>query len=156
PIQFDPVGPPRSRIYGDIYFSREDGLAEARAVFLAGCGLPERWIGRRRFVVAELGFGAGLNAAALLALWSASRRPGARLSIFSAEAHLIDAGAAKQALGAWPELAQVASLLLQRWPSQRRGFHRIDLPELAATLDVAVMEASEALAAWNGRADAWF
>ena len=38
--------PPRSRAYGDVYFSRDDGLAEARAVFLDGCGLPEAWAER--------------------------------------------------------------------------------------------------------------
>ena len=61
PLDWGDDGEPRSRLYGDVYFSREDGLAEARAVFLAGCGLPEAWAGRRRFVVGELGFGTGLN-----------------------------------------------------------------------------------------------
>src|ERR1700722_20797535 len=68
PVIFDPDGVPRSRRFGDVYFSREGGLAESRAVFLAGCGLPQRWAGRRRFVVAELGFGTGLNILALLEL----------------------------------------------------------------------------------------
>ena len=57
---------PRSGRFGDVYFSKDDGLAETRAVFLAGCGLPEAWAERRRFTVAELGFGSGLNIAALL------------------------------------------------------------------------------------------
>src|SRR5690606_19532900 len=34
--------------------------------------------------------------------------------------------------------------------------HRIDLPELGASIDLAVMEAAEALSAWSGPADAWF
>ena len=82
-------GVPRSRVYGDVYFSRTDGLAESRAVFLEGCGLPDAWADRKRFTVAELGLGTGLNIAALLELWGRTRRPGARLSIFSIEAHLI-------------------------------------------------------------------
>jgi tRNA 5-methylaminomethyl-2-thiouridine biosynthesis bifunctional protein len=44
-IDWTDDGQPVSRTYGDVYFSREDGLAEARAVFLAGCGLPEAWAG---------------------------------------------------------------------------------------------------------------
>jgi hypothetical protein len=32
----------------------------------------------------------------------------------------------------------------------------VDFPDLRATLDLAVMEASEALGAWSGPADAWF
>ena len=45
-------GAPRSRRFDDVYFSTEGGLEESRAVFLAGCGLPEAWRGKRRFTVA--------------------------------------------------------------------------------------------------------
>jgi tRNA 5-methylaminomethyl-2-thiouridine biosynthesis bifunctional protein len=155
PILFDDVGPPRSHRYGDVYFSREGGLEEARTVFLAGCGLPERWSGRRRFTVAELGFGTGLNVAALLDLWRGCRPENGRLLIFTVEAEPLTAEEAGLALAAWPELAPVTAPLLARWPGRRAGFHRIDLPELAATLDVAVMDAEAALEGWSGRADAW-
>ncbi|HXQ13159.1 MAG TPA: tRNA (5-methylaminomethyl-2-thiouridine)(34)-methyltransferase MnmD [Caulobacteraceae bacterium] len=156
PVSFDADGVPHSRRYGDVYFSREGGLAESRTVFLAGCGLPGRWSGRRRFTVGELGFGTGLNILALLALWRERRPSGAQLSIFSVEAEPLTADEARRALAAWPELAPAADLLLARWPGRRRGFHRIDLPELGATLDLAVMDAAAALSAWRGRADAWF
>ena len=156
PVIFDADGLPRSRLYGDVYFSRDGGLAESRAVFLAGCGLPERWAGRRCFTVAELGFGTGLNIAALLGLWRAHRPPGAHLSIFSVEAHPMDADAARRALAAWPELAPVTEIMLARWPGRRAGFHRAEFPELSATLDVAILDAGAALEAWSGRADAWF
>ncbi len=156
PVLFDADGLPRSRRYGDVYFSREGGLAESRAVFLAGCGLPERWAGRRRFQVAELGFGTGLNIAALLDLWRTHRPIGGRLSIFSVEAEPLDRAAAGRALSLWPELGAVTGPLLARWPSRRAGFQRIDLPGLSATLDLAVMDAEAALAGWDGRADAWF
>ncbi|MGI8841275.1 MAG: tRNA (5-methylaminomethyl-2-thiouridine)(34)-methyltransferase MnmD, partial [Caulobacteraceae bacterium] len=149
-------GSPRSRAYNDVYFSADGGLAEARAVFLAGCGLPAAWAGRGRFVVAELGFGTGLNIAALLDLWRAAGPPGGRLSIFSVEANPLAADEAARALAPWPELAPIAERLIARWPGRARGFHRVDFPEFAATLDVAVMEAAAALAAWSGAADAWF
>ena len=156
PVIFDADGLPRSRRYGDVYFSREGGLAESRAVFLAGCGLPERWAGRRSFTVAELGFGTGLNVAALLELWRAHRPPGAHLRVFSVEAEPMSAEAARRALAAWPELAPVIEAMLSRWPGRRAGFHRADLPEFSATLDVAILDAGAALEAWDGRADAWF
>src|SRR5580692_4514712 len=156
PVIFDADGLPRSRRFGDVYFSRDGGLAESRAVFLAGCGLPERWAGRRRFRVAELGFGTGLNILALLALWQARRPPGAHLSIFSVEAEPLAAEDAARALAIWPELAEVAAPLLDAWPTGRRGFHRLALTALNATLDLAVMDAQPALEAWSGSADAWF
>jgi tRNA 5-methylaminomethyl-2-thiouridine biosynthesis bifunctional protein len=156
PVEWDADGAPRSRRFGDIYFSSTDGLAESRAVFLQGCGLPEAWAGRRRFTVGELGFGTGLNVLALLELWRRTRPDAGRLHVFSVEAFPLAAEEARRALSAWPELADLSALLTARWPRRARGLHRIDLPELDAVLDLAVMEAGEALEGWDGRADAWF
>src|SRR5690606_30506839 len=116
----------RSRLYDDIYFA-EDGLAETRAVFLEGCDLPRAWRDRRRFVVAELGFGTGLNIAALLDLWLRDRPADGRLHIFSVEAHPLPSADAAAALRRWPEIGAAAGLLIERWPGRARGFHRIDL-----------------------------
>ena len=149
-------GSPRSGRFDDIYFSREDGLAETRAVFLAGCGLPGAWAGRTRFCVGELGFGTGLNIAALLDLWRREGPPGARLEIFSVEAFPLARHEAARALAAWPELAEAAGALLDAWPAATSGFHRLDLPAFNATLDLAVGDADRALSQWTGRADAWF
>lgn len=156
PLTWTDDGQPRSRLYGDVYFSAQDGLAETRAVFLQGCGLPDAWSGRSRFTVGELGFGTGLNILALLDLWRRTSQPDAHLHIFSIEAHPITAAEAGRALAHWPELSDLAGLLAERWPGQARGFHRVDLPEARATLDLAVMDVQGALEAWSGRADAWF
>jgi tRNA 5-methylaminomethyl-2-thiouridine biosynthesis bifunctional protein len=156
PLDWTADGQPRSRRFGDVYFSAQDGLAETRAVFLDGCGLPDAWRGRRRFVVGELGFGTGLNVAALLDLWRRTSEPGGRLHVFSVEAYPIPADEAARALGRWPEIAEAARPLLARWPGRARGVHRVDLPELGAILDLAVMDVAEALDGWSGRADAWF
>lgn len=149
-------GAPRSGRFDDVYFSREDGLAESRAVFLAGCGLPEAWRGRRRFTVAELGFGTGLNIAALLELWRREGPPDGRLSIVSIEGYPLAREEAARALATWPELSEAAAALLAAWPPVTPGFHRLDLPGFNATLDLAVGEAAWALSQWSGRADAWF
>jgi len=161
PLVWRDDGMPQSALYGDVYFSSADGLAETRAVFLAGCDLPNAWTGRDHFTVAELGFGTGLNIAALLDLWrrektAHSRRGGQRLHIFSIEAHPITRDEAGRALAVWPELGEAAQVLLDHWPGVARGFHRIDLPGFDATFDLAVMDVEPALAAWDGAADAWF
>lgn len=149
-------GEPRSGRFGDVYFSRDDGLAETRAVFLNGCGLPDTWAGRRRFTVAELGFGTGLNIAALLTLWQAHRPEGGRLHIFSIEGFPLTADEARRALSNWPELSEAAQALTNAWPSGTPGFHRLDLPGFNAVLDLAVGDAEWALREWSGQADAWF
>lgn len=149
-------GEPRSGRFGDVYFSRDDGLAETRAVFLNGCGLPDAWAGRKRFTVAELGFGTGLNIAALLTLWQAHRPDGGRLHVFSIEGFPLTAEEARRALSNWPELAEAAQALTQTWPSGTPGFHRLELPGFNAVLDLAVGDAEWALREWSGQADAWF
>jgi tRNA 5-methylaminomethyl-2-thiouridine biosynthesis bifunctional protein len=147
---------PRSPHFDDIYFSAVDGLAETRAVFLQGCGLPDAWAGRPRFVVGELGFGTGLNIAALLELWRRTRSPNGRLNIFSVEAYPLSKTEAARALSAWPDLNEVATPLLAAWPDGRRGFHRMDLDPFDAKLDLWIGEAADGLEAWQGAADAWF
>lgn len=149
-------GSPRSGRFDDVYFSREDGLAETRAVFLAGCGLPDAWSGRSRFTVAELGFGTGLNIAALLDLWGREGPPRGRLNVFSVEGFPLGRDEAARALAAFPEVAGAAQALLDAWPDPTPGFHRLDLPAFNATVDLAVGDVESALSQWSGQADAWF
>jgi tRNA 5-methylaminomethyl-2-thiouridine biosynthesis bifunctional protein len=156
PLVWDEADSPRSGVYDDVYFSRDDGLAESRAVFIDGCRLPRAWAGRTHFTVAELGFGTGLNIVALLDLWRHTRHPEARLSVFSVEAHPITAADAARALARWPEVADVSKDITTHWPGRARGVHRIDLPHLGAIIDVAIMDALEGLRIWSGAADAWF
>lgn len=146
----------RSVRFDDIYFSAAGGLAESRAVFLAGCGLPGAWAGRRHFTIAELGFGTGLNMLAVLDLWQRCRPPGGRLHLFSVEGFLLPHGQVREVLSAFPELAPLAAELLAQWPDGARGWHRLDWPSAGATLDLALMDVGDALAGWNGMADAWF
>lgn len=156
PIDWRDGDQPRSRRFGDVYFSAQDGLAEARAVFLQGCGLSEAWTGRSHFVVGELGFGTGLNIAALLDLWRKTRPPDGVLNISTIEAFPLSADDAMRALAHWPDISDISRCLVDRWPGHARGRHRVDLPGLNAILDVAVMDVRDALTGWTGRADAWF
>jgi len=71
-------GAPYSARYGDRYASRAGALAQAREVFLGGCGLPGRWQGRPQFVLLEVGFGLGTN---FLATWEAWRDDPARCGV---------------------------------------------------------------------------
>lgn len=146
----------RSRRFDDIYFSTDGGLAETQAVFLAGCDLPARWRDRQHFTVAELGFGSGLNMLATIDAWRRTRTTGARLHLFSVERFPLGREQAATALTAFPELADLVPALLAQWPQGGRGMHRIEWPELGATLDLAILDVIPAIDGWNGRADAWF
>lgn len=155
-LYFAEDGNPRSARFDDIYYSLQDGLSETRAVFLSGCGLPDGWAGRRHYTVGELGFGTGLNIAALMQLWANHRPPQGHLHLFSVEAYLMPREAAARALASWPELSPYAEAIIARWPPQRRGFHLMAFPEWGVTLTLALMDVRDALSQWDGKADAWF
>ena len=154
-LYFAEDGTPRSARFGDIYYSPQDGLAESRAVFLQGCHLQQAWAGGGDFTILELGFGTGLNIAAAMQLWIQSGCPG-HLHIFTVEAFVMARDQATKALANWPELAQFAQGLAGQWPAVRRGFHHMDFPQWKVNVTVALMEVRDALAAWEGKADAVF
>ena len=155
-LYFAEDGAPRSGRFGDIYYSLQDGLAEARSVFLAGCHLPDTWSAAGAFTVVELGFGTGLNIAALIHLWRDTRPAGGHLHVFSVEGFVMRADEARRALSAWPELADVTEALLAQWPKARRGFSYMDFPQWGVSLTLALMDVRPALTAWDGLADAVF
>lgn len=139
---------PVSARFGDPYFSRADGLAETRHVFLAGNGLPGRF--RDGFAIAELGFGTGLNLIAALIAWRQAGIPG-RLRYTSFEAFPMTAAEMARALRAFPETDAAAAPLLAAWAG---GLRRFDLGP--AAVEIVEGDARLTLPRWQGRADAWF
>jgi tRNA 5-methylaminomethyl-2-thiouridine biosynthesis bifunctional protein len=154
-LSWTPNGSPRSEDADDIFFAG-DGLAETRAVFLAGCGLPEAWAGRKIFTVGELGFGTGLN---ILALWEMWRRhrpsPTARLSVITFEHALMTADEAGRVHAQYPDVAEVSKLLRDNWPVRTRGVQRIELGD-GVSLTIAIDDALTALRQMRASVDAWF
>ena len=149
-------GTPADDGVGDVYFSRHDGLEETRAVFLQGCGLPERWLARPNFTVAELGFGTGLNFLAAWQLWQQTRNPHQWLHFVSFEGFPLDAEDARRALAAWPELRAFSDKLIDAWPERACGVQRIVWPEDRITLTLHTGDISETLPQSELHADAWF
>ncbi|RBP28582.1 tRNA 5-methylaminomethyl-2-thiouridine biosynthesis bifunctional protein [Marinobacter pelagius] len=153
-------GIPESARFGDVYFSRDNGLEETRYVFLNHNNLPDRFRdvpAQRAFVIAETGFGTGLN---FLAAWQAWRehRPanGSVLHFISAERYPLTPGDLKRALDLWPELAPLAQELLAQYPPLVRGTHRLVLDEGRVRLTLYFGDVLEAWGALSFSADAWF
>ncbi|MDP1555264.1 MAG: FAD-dependent 5-carboxymethylaminomethyl-2-thiouridine(34) oxidoreductase MnmC [Hyphomonas sp.] len=156
-LDWNADGAPHARAHGDVYFSAQDGLAETRAVFLNGCGLPEAWTGRAQFTVAETGFGTGLNFLALWQLWRTHRPgPDAQLTFVSFEAYPLRREDARRALAAWPELSEFADALTAHWPGLVRGVRSIVFPDDGIRLILHLGEIGETLPQSAFKADAWF
>ncbi|MDU8418590.1 bifunctional tRNA (5-methylaminomethyl-2-thiouridine)(34)-methyltransferase MnmD/FAD-dependent 5-carboxymethylaminomethyl-2-thiouridine(34) oxidoreductase MnmC, partial [Pseudomonas syringae] len=69
-LSWNEQGTPVSRHFDDVYFSNQNGLLETRHVFLNGNHFPARFADhpRQLCIIAETGFGTGLN---FLSLWQA-------------------------------------------------------------------------------------
>lgn len=83
----EPGLPPYAPDYGDVYHPEAGAWQQARGVFLAGNGLPQRWQGRTRFVILETGFGLGNNCLATWAAWREDTRRCDRLIFVSIDKH---------------------------------------------------------------------
>lgn len=166
-LEFNAEGTPVSRDFDDVYFSNDNGLEETRYVFLGGNGIPERFVEHSRplFIVAESGFGTGLN---FLTLWQAfdafhRASPQAtleRLHFISFEKFPLTKDDLRMAHQHWPELAPWAEQLQQQWPLPFAGCHRLLLDGGRVTLDLwfgDINELTETLDdSLNQQVDAWF
>lgn len=133
---------PCSARFDDPYYSRQDGLAETRHVFLAGNRLAERFADAGRFTVAELGFGTGLNFLATAMLWNETASPGATFDFFSFEQFPMAATDMAAALAVWPELAALAKPLCDAWDNRGDGMEAFQLTMASTRLTVFLGDAN--------------
>ncbi|PSW03878.1 bifunctional tRNA (5-methylaminomethyl-2-thiouridine)(34)-methyltransferase MnmD/FAD-dependent 5-carboxymethylaminomethyl-2-thiouridine(34) oxidoreductase MnmC [Photobacterium lipolyticum] len=166
-LDWNEAGTPVSNNFDDVYFSNTNGLEETRYVFLQQNGLPERWetLDRRRFVIAETGFGTGLNFLAAWQWFKAFRQanPSAttkELHFISFEKFPVTRDDLIKAHQAWPELADLAEQLHAHYPPAVADCHRIVLEEGMITLDLWFGDIKDCMPqVWtndDGIVDAWF
>jgi tRNA 5-methylaminomethyl-2-thiouridine biosynthesis bifunctional protein len=147
-------GTPYSEAYGDVYHSAAGGIEQARRVFLAGNGLPERWAGRGCFVILETGFGLGLNFLAAWSAWRADPRRCARLHYLAAEKHPFSREDLATLHAGLPELAAPAAELRAAWPMLVPGYHRLQLDGGRVVLTLMFGDIADTLPKLRARADA--
>ena len=130
---------PYSETFQDIYFSADEGFAEKDYVFIQGNQLIGRWQAMQasqsvQFVVAETGFGTGLNFLIAWHFWREHAPSSAHLYYYSAESHPLSKSDLQQCLQLWPQLAPLAAQLLEKYPILTPGFHSITFKEGNVTL----------------------
>ncbi len=139
---------PEAAQFGDIYFSRENGLEESRYVFLDGNKLKERWQQlpeKSSFVIGETGFGTGLNFLLAWQLWQQTASADAQLFFISTELYPLTSDDLERALSFWPELAPLSAQLLQQYPSLTPGFHWLHFSDSRVTLLLLFGDANNTL-----------
>ncbi|OAL75742.1 FAD-dependent cmnm(5)s(2)U34 oxidoreductase [Acinetobacter sp. SFB] len=158
----DGIEIPVSKQFGDIYFSRDNGLLEARHVFLNGNNLAIRLAKLQDFeyfCVGETGFGTALNALALWQMWQQLRPNNrSRLHLMSVEKFPLRKVDFIRALKVWPELQPLAEQLIEQYPLPIAGCHRLNFPEDRFSIDLWLGDANEVLPIMvkTKAVDAWF
>lgn len=152
---------PTSSEFGDVYFSKADGLAESRYVFIDGNDLPQRLATLddfETFVIGEIGFGTGLNILAIWQLWQTVKPNNhSRLHIITTEKFPLTKSDLTQALSVWHELQPFAQKLINNYPPPLAGCHRLHFWADRLTLDIWLGDASDSLAnvTGNAKVNAW-
>ncbi|WP_262689499.1 tRNA (5-methylaminomethyl-2-thiouridine)(34)-methyltransferase MnmD [Kordiimonas aestuarii] len=146
---------PVSAHFGDVYYSAENGLAEADYVFIKGTDAVDGWRNKDHFVIGETGFGTGLN---FLATWKAFRESGAkgRLTFISAEGYPLTEKALEAAHATFPEVASFAARLRAAWPPAAPGFHCRHFDDGRVTLLLLFGEAAASFGRLRAKMDAWY
>lgn len=143
----DGIDLPISKQFGDVYFSKDNGLLETRHVFLNGNDLSERLSqlnDYQYFCVGETGFGTGLNILTLWQLWQQIRPNNhSHLHVISVEKFPLRRTDLIRALNAWPELAPLAQKLIAQYPLPIAGCHRLSFPEERFSIDLWLGDAQD-------------
>ncbi|TKJ76630.1 bifunctional tRNA (5-methylaminomethyl-2-thiouridine)(34)-methyltransferase MnmD/FAD-dependent 5-carboxymethylaminomethyl-2-thiouridine(34) oxidoreductase MnmC [Pseudomonas sp. CFBP13509] len=158
-LDWDDQGRPHSRVFDDVYFSDQSGLAETRYVFLQQNRLQERFAALPaggRLVIGETGFGTGLNFLCAWQLFEQHAVAGARLHFVSVEKYPLSHADLQRALALWPELAPFAEQLLAHYIAIHQGFQRLVLDNGRVTLTLLIGDALEQLPQLDAQIDAWF
>ncbi|MCE3232575.1 MAG: mnmC [Rickettsiaceae bacterium] len=149
-------GTPFSTEFNDVYFCRENGLAESRYVFLESNNLPLRWQNiDKPFTIIETGFGTGLNFFAAQQLWQEHAKSGGSLHYISIEKYPLSATDIIKSAELWPELLGYATELADKYPQYLYGNHIIKLNN-NITLELLFVDIIHGLPQINTKADAWF
>ncbi len=154
---------PASRDFEDVYFSKEDGIAESRYVFLSGIALSDRLAGLARgetLALAETGFGTGLNFLLTLQAWLHARADpdfaaDTQLHYIGIDAYPLRRSDLQRAAALHPELTDLSSALIADWPQTSVGCHRIRWPHWQVVLDLWWELAEDALSDLASYGDQW-
>ncbi|MBF0785728.1 bifunctional tRNA (5-methylaminomethyl-2-thiouridine)(34)-methyltransferase MnmD/FAD-dependent 5-carboxymethylaminomethyl-2-thiouridine(34) oxidoreductase MnmC [Muribacter muris] len=164
-LAFNASRTPVSEQFDDIYFSTQDGLAESRYVFQEGNQLWEKWQRHTNayFVIAETGFGTGLNFLAVAERFEAFRQsypdsPLKRLYFISFEKFPLTATQLSEVHQAYPQFAHYSQQLTACWQPRQTGCQRYHFGEIY--LDLWFGEMADNLPqlgdSYNSTIDCWF
>tara|TARA_R110002050_G_scaffold118721_1_gene236235 strand:+ start:950 stop:2980 length:2031 start_codon:yes stop_codon:yes gene_type:complete len=148
---------PFSSDYNDAYFNTNDGLKESLYVFLNPNNiLTEGVFLEKNRVIAETGFGSGLNFLLTLEKRLSSPASSGWLHYISAEKHPIAPNDYNKILETLNSLLPNHPFIVNFYPSLPWGFYRIVFPQLSTSLTLLFGDAAECYSQLHAKIDVWY
>ena len=158
-VCFTAAGQLYSSDFADIYFSVSGAEEEAEHVFIAGNNLKERFAGAERFVIAEAGFGTGLNFLKTMAEWAVRYTPGRELIYIGFEMFPLPVKLLREVYRYWPDLQEYTEYFLQVY-AQGHNVMGLKLDCLLAKYNIRLLlysgDINVAIESLSEPVDAWF
>lgn len=174
-IIFQSDGSPYSSQFDDIYFDTNQGTSQSECVFIDGNNIRARLAKcPENFVIAETGFGTGLNFLLTLQIFQQLKQrqvqqpleapKDSKLRFISVEKYPLSKAQLSQSLSILPQLEQFSQQLLMQYPETPKGNISLRFLDGDVTLDLIFDDATlglTTLAAEKHRrdsaiVDAWF
>ncbi len=145
----------KSIVYDECYFNSEDGVGESKYVFLEANNLKERFKFIENFVLAELGFGTGLNFLLTSKLWSETKTNNSLLHYISLEKNPLTKKQMSEIYNIFPSLKGHSTILIKNLPKRTSGIHEIFFKNEKILLTLVYNDFSY-INNLNFMADTWF
>ena len=157
-------GQPYSEMFDDIYYSSNDiesisGESEFQHVFFKNNGLPQRWHDSNNFVIAELGFGSGLNCILTIREWLSHLdecKQNKRLHYIAIEKYPLPPDEIINIISQYPELEKYCDEIIAVYPPAVEGSHTRYLFDNRVVIHYRFMDAYDALKHERYKVDAWY
>lgn len=170
-LSFRQDGTPYSEQFNDIYFDSESGYQQSEQIFILGNNISERIKqANDRFVIAETGFGTGLNFLLTLQAYNNLQQESVqnkcpKLSFISIEKYPLTKTQLTKSLQALPQLRFFSELLLAQYPEFDSSSEKLKEFSLSffngqVTLNVIIDDAATGLSnmpsSKRGLVDTWY
>ncbi len=144
-----------SKSYNDIYFDKLNGPKETEHVYLNTNNLNKKFKNKQEFVIAEIGFGTGLNFILTWKLWKENRKNNGSLTYISFENAPLSKKDIERVYKKFKKLDGYSRFLLKNIPERCKSTHRIFIKADNINL-ILIYDDINSLINFNFKADTWF
>ena len=144
-----------SKKYKDIFFSNLNGFEESIFVFFKSINLEHHLEKNENIVIAETGFGTGLNLLSLMYLKNKINTKSC-VQYISFENYPLEEKIVERAHKKFKNLSTFSNLLISKWPRRWPGIHNFDFENLNIKVQICYGDIEKTIEKCSFNADFWF